>query len=62
MSAARTCGLCDPPFASSQAAFYLFELEGLEPSFAPWPGTFGGPGHDHHENGLFLGPPSASLQ
>jgi hypothetical protein len=50
MDGARTCGECDPPFAYSRARFQRFPLRGLRPAEAPWPGTFGGPGHDHHEN------------
>lgn len=50
MEGASTCGECDPPFAYSQARFLRFALPGLLPAQAPWPGTFGGPGHGHHEN------------
>ncbi|GEN11350.1 hypothetical protein SAMN05443572_114198 [Myxococcus fulvus] len=49
MDGAQTCGECDPPFASSQARFQRFPMPGLLPAKEPWPGTFGGPGHDHHE-------------
>ncbi len=49
MDGARTCGECDPPFAYSRARFQRFPLRGLRPAEAPWPGTFGGPGHGHHE-------------
>ncbi len=49
MDGANTCGECDPPFAYSRARFQRFPLMGLQPSSAPWPGTFGGPGHSHHE-------------
>lgn len=44
-----SCGKCDPPFAGASAAFQSFDLEGLFTSPDPWPGTFGGPMHDHHE-------------
>ncbi|MBN1208490.1 MAG: tenascin-X [Myxococcaceae bacterium] len=50
MDGAQTCGECDPPFANSRARFQRFPLEGLQPAEAPWPGTFGGPGHGHHES------------
>ncbi|HYH98180.1 tenascin-X [Hyalangium sp.] len=50
MDGATTCGECDPPFAYSRARFQRFPLEGLRPAEAPWPGTFGGPGHGHHES------------
>ncbi|WP_338872523.1 tenascin-X [Myxococcus stipitatus] len=50
MDGAETCGECDPPFAySSHARFHRFPMPGLLPAHEPWPGTFGGPGHDHHE-------------
>lgn len=49
MDGATTCGECDPPFAYSQARFQRFPMPGLLPAKEPWPGTFGGPGHDHHE-------------
>ncbi|GHG88584.1 tenascin-X [Comamonas sp. JC664] len=49
MEGALSCGECDPPFANSQPRFLRFTLPGLEPSREPWPGTFGGPGHGHHE-------------
>ncbi|MCP3104955.1 tenascin-X [Myxococcus sp. K15C18031901] len=49
MDGATTCGECDPPFAYSQARFQRFPMPGLLPAREPWPGTFGGPGHDHHE-------------
>lgn len=44
-----SCGKCDPPFAGSSAAFEVFDTVGLSTSPDPWPGTFGGPSHDHHE-------------
>ncbi|WP_163993378.1 tenascin-X [Pyxidicoccus caerfyrddinensis] len=50
MEGASTCGECDPPFAYSQARFLRFSMPGLLPANEPWPGTFGGPGHGHHEN------------
>jgi hypothetical protein len=50
MDGAKTCGECDPPFAYSRARFQRFPLKGLRPAEAPWPGTFGGPGHGHHES------------
>jgi hypothetical protein len=51
-----SCGKCDPPFATSSAAFQTFDTKGLFTSPDPWPGTFGGPSHDHHEK--TLGSPS----
>lgn len=62
MGGALTCGDCDPPFANSDAAFYRFAAPGVKPSSIPWSGTFGGPGHDHHENGPSLSLPSTSSQ
>jgi hypothetical protein len=50
MDGASTCGECDPPFANSQSRFLRFAMPGLQPANEPWPGTFGGPGHGHHEN------------
>ncbi|AEI63638.1 hypothetical protein [Corallococcus macrosporus] len=50
MEGATSCGECDPPFANSQPRFLRFRVPGLLPAREPWPGTFGGPGHGHHEN------------
>ncbi len=52
MENASTCGKCDPPFANSRARFHTFELPGIEVADVPWPGTFGGASHDHHEDGF----------
>jgi hypothetical protein len=52
MDGATNCGECDPPFAYSQARFMRFPMPGLLPAQEPWPGTFGGPGHDHHEDAV----------
>ncbi|HEX8821462.1 MAG TPA: tenascin-X [Archangium sp.] len=52
MDGANRCGECDPPFAYGKARFQRFTLPGLAPAEEPWPGTFGGPGHDHHEDGV----------
>jgi outer membrane protein assembly factor BamB len=49
MEGAETCGACDPPFATSHGFFRTLTVPGIEPSPAPWPGAFGGPGHPHHE-------------
>jgi hypothetical protein len=50
MDGTTTCGKCDPPFAHSQAEFTVLPLPGVEPStVSPWPGTLGGPGHEHQE-------------
>ena len=56
MDGASTCGECDPPFAYSRSRFQRFVLPGLRPAEAPWPGTFGGPGHGHHELPVRGGP------
>ncbi|MBI3182884.1 MAG: tenascin-X [Myxococcales bacterium] len=50
MEGSDQCGACDPPFAQSHAAFHRFELSGIEIAREPWVGTFGGGGHDHHED------------
>jgi len=52
MEGALSCGECDPPFANSQPRFLRFALPGLLPAREPWPGTFGGPGHGHHEQSV----------
>lgn len=44
------CVKCDPPLASSSAMFSTFATPTLSIPVAPWPGTFGGAGHDHQEN------------
>ncbi|MBK7857321.1 MAG: tenascin-X [Archangiaceae bacterium] len=49
MEGSDTCGKCDPPFASSSAAFHTFPLPLISPANEPWLGTFGGPTHDHRE-------------
>jgi hypothetical protein len=56
MDGATSCGECDPPFSESRARFQRFTLPELEPAEAPWPGTFGGPGHDHHEDPVRAAP------
>ncbi len=56
MDGANTCGECDPPFAYSRPRFQRFPLRGMQPARAPWPGTFGGPGHGHHENEVRAAP------
>jgi hypothetical protein len=35
--------------ANSSAAFESFDLPGVTRATEPWPGTFGGPSHDHQE-------------
>jgi outer membrane protein assembly factor BamB len=52
MEGSDACGKCDPPFASSFAAFHTFPLPLISPANEPWLGTFGGPGHDHREEVL----------
>jgi hypothetical protein len=56
MDGATTCGECDPPFAYSRARFQRFPIPKLTPAEVPWPGTFGGPGHDHHEDPVHVAP------
>lgn len=58
MSGAQTCGACDPPYAGSSAHFWHFLAPGLSLSDAPWPGTFGGPLHDHLEKAVPVLPPA----
>jgi hypothetical protein len=59
MGDAEFPGEGDPPFANSHGSFWRFRLNGVGPSGAPWPGTWGGAGHDHHEKGSgVLGAPS----
>jgi hypothetical protein len=48
--AGGVCEKCDPPFATSSAGFYSFEVPTLSPANASWTGTFGGAGHDGQEN------------
>jgi hypothetical protein len=43
------CERCDPPMATSSAAFESLDLPGVTRAVEPWPGTFGGPSHDHQE-------------
>ncbi len=52
MEGSDTCGKCDPPFASSSAAFHTFSLPLLDLAKEPWVGAFGGAGHDHREEVL----------
>ncbi len=52
MEGSDACGKCDPPFASSNAAFHSFSLPLISPAYEPWLGTFGGAGHDHREETL----------
>ncbi|MBL8957277.1 MAG: tenascin-X [Myxococcaceae bacterium] len=52
MEGSDACGKCDPPFASSSAAFHSYPLPLISPAYEPWLGTFGGPGHDHREEPL----------
>jgi hypothetical protein len=44
------CLKCDPPLAFSSAAFQVVDTPGLSIVSEPWVGTFGGAGHDHHED------------
>lgn len=50
MEGAGDCEKCDPPFAGSMAGFHTVSVPLLSPAnVEPWVGTFGGAGHDHHE-------------
>jgi hypothetical protein len=50
MEGSDSCNKCDPPFASSSAAFHTLQLPYISiANFEPWVGTFGGAGHDHRE-------------
>jgi hypothetical protein len=62
MEGAETCGACDPPFATSHGHFRMLTVPGIEPSSAPWPGAFGGPGHPHHEALAFPQRPTSAAQ
>jgi len=44
------CSKCDPPLAGTAGAFFSIPTRGLSVAQEPWVGTFGGAGHDHHEN------------
>ncbi len=44
------CVKCDPPLAYSSGAFFTWQTPTLSTPVAPWPGTFGGAGHDHRED------------
>ncbi len=44
------CVKCDPPLALSNGAFSTYDTPTLQVPVAPWPGTFGGAGHDHRED------------
>lgn len=59
MEGSDSCGKCDPPYAESSAAFHTLPLPHISPAnLEPWVGTFGGAGHDHHEEPpVPLGPP-----
>lgn len=52
---APACAKCDPPFATSAAAFFSYDLPGISVAREPWIGTFGGEGHDHQEEVLITG-------
>lgn len=47
---AGLCENCDPPWAGTRARFYEIEVRGLGPPAMPWPGPWGGAGHDHQED------------
>ncbi len=62
MGDALTLGDGDPPFANSYASFWRFLLPGISPSRSPWPGTWGGPTHDHREKGTHPSTPGSAAQ
>jgi hypothetical protein len=47
---AGLCENCDPPFAGTRGRFFEVEVRGLGPPSMPWPGPWGGAGHDHQED------------
>ncbi len=47
---AGLCEGCDPPYAGARGLFFEVDVPGLEPARMPWPGQWGGPGHDHQED------------
>lgn len=46
------CDFCDPRWARTRNTFRSFQLPGLRPAEVPWPGAWGGPGHDHQEDAV----------
>jgi hypothetical protein len=44
------CDFCDPRWAQTRNTFRTFRLPGVSPAQAPWPGAWGGIGHDHRED------------
>ncbi len=44
------CESCDPPFAGTRSVFIELEVPGLLAPSMPWPGPWGGNGHDHQED------------
>lgn len=44
------CNKCDPPLAYTSGWFHSLPTPLLSPAAEPWVGTFGGAGHDHHED------------
>lgn len=47
---AGLCESCDPPWAGTQGRFFEVLVPGVLPPSMPWPGPWGGPGHDHQED------------
>lgn len=47
---AGLCENCDPPWAGTRSRFFELEVPGLLPPTMPWPGPWGGAGHDHQED------------
>lgn len=43
------CDDCDPKYARTRSSFGWIALPRLQPSSAPWSGTWGNEGHSHHE-------------
>jgi hypothetical protein len=47
---AGLCENCDPPWAGTRGRFFEVSVPGLGPPSMPWPGPWGGAGHDHQED------------
>lgn len=47
---AGLCENCDPPWALTRSRFLELRVPELAPPSMPWPGPWGGAGHDHRED------------
>lgn len=47
---AGLCENCDPPWALTHSRFFEVPVPRIEPPRMPWPGPWGGAGHDHQED------------